>query len=496
MDQNRTQHATGRILSIALLITMLMASATHFCRHLNLSGDEVFFYFMGMKDNWSDYRPYYENVRSQLSDEDREPHLQMSTVQLANLQTSQFYLGIEPAYFAEYKLPRLLWGIVSGMVAPTRILKRSDQTLADGLGDSVFFMLGMGYLIVCPLVVAVTYRLSNFAKTVLLVFMVMTFLKESFLRIDAAAFFQAFPAPVALFLSTMISENKDMMTFGFSGRSLFLVFAAAYLACRWEALYRTRAASLGSYPFLPILTLVHATYGVIVAAIILGTDLITGRERLRDRVVSLSYAASFGFALDGGTAAQPSVFAGLSFLTISFLLAGLLFSRVNPSEVEPAKGLRNWRIEVLMIGIFALGFLFLVQPIATFAGSSANRWLILLGQRLGNIFGVMFLFAASWFAVEMSSRRLKSGLGRMVLAATAVPIVVAAIVATTDLTFDVAQVRYRLRSQSADYLSSIKQPISFTANNELHEIWYSIIKSSIHNKDYTVKLSSTTHPSE
>jgi hypothetical protein len=420
----------------------------------------------------------------------------MSSVQFANLQTSRFYLGIEPSYFAEYKLPRLLWGIVSGMVAPTSILKRSDQALSDGLGDSVFFMLGMGYLIVCPLVVIVTYRLSNFAKAVLLVFMVTTFLKESFLRIDAAAFFQAFPAPVALFLSTMISENKDMMTFGFSGRSLFLLLLAAHLACRWEALYRTRAASFGSYLFLPLLTLVHATYGVIVAAIILGTDLITGRERLRDRVVLLSYAASFGFALDGGTAAQPSVFAGLSFLTISFLMAGLLFSRVNPSEMALVKSLRSWRIEALMIGILALGFLFLAQPVGNLAGSSANWWLNLLGQRLGNIFGVMFLFAASWFAVELVSRRLKSGLGRLVFAAALVPMVVAAIVAATDLSFDVAQVRYRLRSQSADYLSGIKQPISFTANNELHEIWYSIIKSSIHDKDYTVKLSSTTQASQ
>src|SRR5215510_9483999 len=189
MPEDMKQPRIRIILSLTLLLTMLMACGTHTYRHLNLSGDEVFFYFLGMKDYWPDYRPFYERVRSQFAEEERDPHLQMSPAQLANFQSSEFYLGIEPLYFAEYKVARLIWGTVSAIVAPTNTIIGSDQALSDGLGDSVFFMFLTGYVIVCLFVVAVTYHLGNFAKVALIVFMVATFMKESFLRVDVAPFF-------------------------------------------------------------------------------------------------------------------------------------------------------------------------------------------------------------------------------------------------------------------------------------------------------------------
>ena len=479
-----------------------MACVTHANRFLHLSGDEVFFYFQGMKDNWSDYRSHYEQIRDQIGKEKQEPYFQgLSQAQADNLRAAEFYFGIEPQFFSEYRLPRLLWGTVSAIVAPTKTLALSDEALSEGVADSVFFMLIGGYLIVCLLVAAITYRLTGYVKAALIVFVLLTFLKESFVTLNEDTFRRTLPDEAAVFLSTAASPGKDFMAFSFSARSQFLLLFVAYLACRWSMLSRN-PVSYASYLMLPALTLVHASQGVLITGMFFAIDCIMWRRRLNTPLVLLSYAASFALGLDGGMAGGPFSFAGLSLLTVLLLIASASIAQTEarkstiPSHAHLDSGSESlratWRREALLAGTFVLAFLLLGRPLAQRIGLQDNFLFMTLAIRLGSIFGVGILFMLSWIGVELVSRKLKPRVGASLAKTCSLaligPLLIAGVVAGTDLSFDLAGVRSRLRSESSAYLAHVTIPLSFRENNELHVIWYSIIKSAIHNKNYPVKM--------
>jgi hypothetical protein len=502
--EERAQSLLRRVVpSVVLLAIMLMACVTHANRYLYLSGDEIFFYFLGMKDNWSDYRPHYEKIRDQIGKEQQEPYFQnLSGAQLDNFRGAEFYLGIEPQFFAEYRLPRLLWGLVGATVAPSSRLALSDEALSEGLADSVFFMFMAGYLIVCVLVAAITYRLTGYAKAALIVFVLLTFFKESFVDLNADLFYRTFPDLTAAFLSAAISPGKDFMAFSFSGRSLFLLLLVAYLACRWDRPYRMNAGSYAPYLMLPAFTLVHASQGILVTGIFFVIDGIMWRPRLKSPLVLLSYAASFALALDGGMAGKLWSFAGLSLLTVLLLIAGASVAQTATHEpaiplqmdVDGPKSVRStWRREGLLSGALVLTFLVLGRPITQGLGIQDNFLLMTLAGRGGSIFGVELLFMLSWFGVELVARALKISVGPSLIktgsAVLIAPVILAGVVARTeDLSFDLAGVRTRLRIESSDYLAGAAAPLSFKYNNELHLIWYSIIKSALHNKNFPVTM--------
>jgi hypothetical protein len=147
------------------------------------------------------------------------------------------------------------------------------------------------------------------------------------------------------------------------------------------------------------------------------------------------------------------------------------------------------RIDALLLTIFAVGFLLTAQPVAVLLGFQYSPNLGMLGQRLGSMFSVFLPFAFLWLIFDAASKRWKRPVEpRLFLAALAVPAVLASIVAATELTFNVTQVRTRLRGHSAALASAVTRPASFAYNNELHTIWYSIIKSAVHGKDYVVQI--------
>ena len=503
MEQQSESQFQRMILSIVLLAIMLMACVTHASRYLNLSGDELFFYFLGMKDNWSDYRPHYEQIRDEFVRERQEPYFQsLSSVQLDNFGSAEYYLGLEARSFSEYRLPRLVWGAVSGIIAPTNEIVRNDEAFSEGLADSVFFMLMAGYLMVCLVVIAITYRLSAYAKAALITFVLITFFKESFVNIDTSSYYRIFPDVVGAFLSTAVSPSKDFMTFAFSGRSLLLLVLPAYLACRWDLPSKNSEASLGSYPILPILTLVHAAHGTLVTGMFLVIDGLMWRQRLTKPLVLASYAASFGLASDGGIAANPWIFAFLLLMTLCLALAGAIGARGAAREAlgsrESHTGTGHaiwttWRGEALLLTIFAFAYLALAQTVLRRFHLQGwdYWWVVVSGIRFGSIFTVMLLFTLSWLGVGLASRkltgRLISSVRKTALATLAAPLILMIVVAT-DLSFDLASVRARLRAQSASYLQQMNRPLSFRETNELHVIWLSIIKSASHNKSYPVKL--------
>jgi hypothetical protein len=474
------------LVSLSLLAVLLLSASAHATRHLNLSGDEVYFYFLAMKEKHADYRPFYQDIRDQLARIDPGA---LSAVQRENLDAAQFHLGIQPGYFAEFKLTRLVWGSVSRWIARNENLAESDAALARVAGDSVFFMLMAGYALVSVAVVATTLRVGPAARAALILFAVGTFFRESFLQPDLSPL-AGLPGPVRTFLGTPLSGNKDFMAFGFSSRSLMLLQFAAYLACRWDALYQRKVASRSWYLLLPVLTLVHATHGVMAAGLFLVVDLAVGRDRLREPIVLLAYAGAFGFALGGGQSAKFWAFTGLAIATVALIASAGHFAGRTGASHRAGSGLA----EALILAGQALAFLLLAQPAAGLLDLVGRDywWLTVLGERFGSIFAVLVSFAVAWLLVGVARRALGEraffSLPGTAAAAAIGPALVMIAVLATSLSVDIAAVRPRLRSHSADFIESLSRPISFEQNNELHRIWFSIIRSSIHNQSLIVEL--------
>jgi hypothetical protein len=104
---------------------------------------------------------------------------------------------------------------------------------------------------------------------------------------------------------------------------------------------------------------------------------------------------------------------------------------------------------------------------------------------------VVLSFAFSWLLVDLIGRRL-----RPEAFALAGPLVLTAVVAATTLSVNVFSVRPRLRSHSSDFLAGIAAPTTFEQNNELHRIWFSIIKSAIHDKSFIVGIDRSLVPAD
>jgi dolichol-phosphate mannosyltransferase len=487
---------TRLIPSIALLSVMLMACATHAYRHFNLSGDEVFFYFLGSRAAWSDYRTYYEPVRLQIDSKAHEPEL--TETERSNVTDTEFYLGVQPDTFGEYRLPVFLWGIVSTLVAPSKIMIQSDEALSRGIADSIFFMMLACSLAAYIAVAIIMHRLSGLAKAALLIFFVGIFIRESFFGVSADAFYRTFPLPVAAFLSMMLTDFKDFMVFSFSSRSHFLVLLPAFLACRWD-LTRKTGISYTPYLLMVILALIHSSQAVLLAGIFLVIDAVLYRQRLKHPAVLLTYAATFGVGMGGGSATtEPLVLAGLLLATTVLVVTAAFLgwrpvASSSKTEQEKAFPVMHWRRDVLALGLLAAVFLLVATQLMRSLQGADLRWLITLCMRLGMMFGVMFGFSLSWLVMDFAYQRVKPGIKsslRAGAATTLAPVLVAVLVAVTHLSIDLRDVRTRLRIQSAGYLELSNKPLSFNENNGLHIIWMSIIKSVIHNKSYVVQVNS------
>lgn len=480
--------------SLVVSLVLLAGYSAHVGKNLNLSGDEVLFAAMGLRQ-WlpEDALPYARTL--QKLDSIDAAALEESI--RSNYAITKKYFTLHRLYYEEYVLPKVVWALTTKVVDSLE-RKKSTYDSAHFMGESVFWMLMAGLLAASIGFLLIASRLDFLGKSAVLVALVLLALRDTLPVGEILERSISTSMAWGVMLRSFASANKDFLVFGMSSRSLFLLLLVVTCVLRWR---RSSAGSksVADVAMLSVLSLIHATSGALVGLVLFAAELVTAyrARRFPDGIRVMLYATCFGLSARSGSFAEGWIYVVAYLGALAALGLGLALLRQQLSS-RPVTG------SLFLVDVVAFGAACLVYMVgsvvvhALHVDGNALFQYQLVGERFGAIAAVVLVTGLAYFSVRLVNDRLfPGGVGShresarpgLLPSAMCGILVLAGVAALAAKPFSVfPEARTRLYSHAKDFNAASQQAVDFKGSNALHLLWFGVVNSMLSDSDCTVTL--------